>query len=255
MKTDHVDFLLDELARRVKNNPNYSQRAFASFLGTSPGALNEILKRKRKLSHKMALKFAEKLQLNKSETQDFINLIHSSEGEDVPYKKSFSEKQLDTDTFDVVSDWYCFAILALADCEDFKWTELHISKRLGISMWQAKDAVEKLLRVGLVEKTKRGYRATPDYVLSPDGIPSKAVRNFHHSILQKAQDALETQSVEEREISGVFMALDPSKLDKIKKDIDQFQDELVEKYSKGKKKEVYQFETALFRLSVPKRRK
>lgn len=250
-KADYIDFLLDELASRIKVNPYYSQRAFAKFLGISPGPLNEILKGKRKLSLKGAMKMAKKLQLSKVETRDFLALVDNQEEGETVFESSLVGKQLSNDTFDVVSDWYCFAILSLADCEDFKWTELHISKRLGISLWQAKDAVNKLVRVGLVEKTKKGHRACPDFVLSPDGVASKAVRKFHHSILQKAQDALETQSVEEREISGVFLALDPKKLNKIKSEIDQFQNDLVEKYSKGKQIEVYQFETALFRLSVP----
>lgn len=250
-KTDYIDFLLSELANKTKVNPLYSQRAFAKFLGVSPGSLNEILKGKRKLSLKAAIKMSKKLQLSKVEIRDFLALVDGNESGENAFESSLVEKQLSNDTFDVVSDWYCFAILSLADCQDFKWTELHISKRLGISLWQAKDAVNKLLRVGLIEKTKKGYRTSSDFVLSPDGVPSKAVRKFHHSILQKAQDALETQSVDEREISGVFMALDPKKLDKIKGEIDQFQNDIVEKYSKGKQLEVYQFETALFRLSIP----
>ena len=69
-------------------------------------------------------------------------------------------------------------------------------------------------------------------------------------ILDKAKMALESQPVDEREISGISFAIDPKHIKSIKKDIDQFYDEIVEKYSKGRKTEVYHLETLFFKLRI-----
>lgn len=245
---DYRNYLQSELVKRIKLNPRYSQRAFAKLLGLSPGALSEILKGKRKLSYKNAKKIANALALNKGETQHFIRMVDENI-EVTDSDLGVDSQQLSQDVFNVVSNWYCFAILNLADCKDFRWNYAWISKRLGISLVQAKDAIENMVRVGLVQETPKGLKASESFVLSPDGIPSKAVRDFHHSILEKAREALENQPIDKREISGISFAIDPKNLDSLKKDIDTFQNEIVEKYGKGKRSEVYHLESALFSLT------
>jgi uncharacterized protein (TIGR02147 family) len=245
---NYIDFLQAELIKRIKLNPSFSQRAFAKLLGMSPGSLSEIMAGKRKLTYKNALKIASKLGLSKIDTKNFVLLLDDTK-EEKQKREGFKDRQLSDDVFSIISNWYCFAILNLVDCVGFKWGLAWISKRLGISLTEAKDAIERMKRVGLIEQTDKGLRAVDDFVLSPDGISSQAVRSYHHSILQKAQEALENQPVEEREISGISFAVDPKNLDKMKKDIDDFQRELIDKYCKGKRTEVYHLELALFKLT------
>jgi uncharacterized protein (TIGR02147 family) len=245
---NYIDFLQAQLIKRIKLNSHYSQRAFAGALGLSPGTLSEIMSGKRKLTYKNALKIAGKLGLSKIDTKNFVLLLDDTKDEKVK-RKDHKDLQLSNDMFSIISNWYCFAILNLADCEGFKWGFSWLSKRLGISMIEAKDAIEKMKRVGLIKETEKGLQAVEDFVLSPDGISSQAVRDYHHSLLQKAQEALENQDVREREISGISFAMNPKDLDKIKKDIDDFQRELIDKYCKGKRSEVYHLELALFKLT------
>lgn len=244
---NYGDYLQAELVLRIQKNPQYSQRSFAKMLEISPGALSEIMSGKRKLSHKNSLKITKGLGLNKTETKQFLSLLEDNKEDQSTH--DFKKTKLTNDTFSIVSNWYCFAILNLVDCEGFKWSYSYISKRLGISMIEAKEAVEKMVRVGLIKETSRGLKACDDYVLSPDGVTSRAIKNYHHSILKMADEALEVQTIEEREISGISLAINPKNLNKIKKDIDDFQRELIEKYCKGKRSEVYHLELALFKLT------
>ena len=62
-------------------------------------------------------------------------------------------------------------------------------------------------------------------------------------------DALDSQKVDEREISGLGLAVDPKFIPTIKKEISEFLDKMAAKYAKGRKTEVYQLEFALFRLT------
>ena len=243
---NYCDYLQSELILRIKKNPQYSQRSFSKMLGVSPGALSEIMSGKRPLTHKNAVKIAIGLGLNKVDTKNFLGFLNDSSE---VASHDFKEIQLSNDSFSIVSNWYCFAILSLADCCDFKWSISYISKRLGVSMIEVKDALEKMTRVGLIKKIRGNLKACEDYVISPDGVTSKAIKSYHHSILNMASVALEQQTVDEREISGISMAINPKNISKMKKDIDDFQRELIEKYCKGKRSEVYHLEFALFKLT------
>jgi len=53
------------------------------------------------------------------------------------------------DVFRFVSDWWYFAILSLAETDDFDAAPWAIARRLGISREQAQEATETLLRLGM----------------------------------------------------------------------------------------------------------
>jgi uncharacterized protein (TIGR02147 family) len=258
---NYRDFLQDELSRRMSVNPAYSQRAFAKSLGLSPGEISELLRGKRPLTMKSAMKIAKGLGLTSRETKHLLQLIEqdcpdTDKQQDILNDENarYKTKQLSTVLFDVVSEWYHFAILNLAECDGFIWSYSWIAKKLGLKMLQVKTAINKMVQVGLIEKYERedgkeSFRVSNDFVMASEGIPSQAIRNYHSQILKKAEAALEFQSIEERDITGIGMAIDPADMPSIKKDIMEFQDTLVEKYSKGGKKKVYQLEMAFFALS------
>ena len=249
-------FLMGELKRRVGVNPRYSLRAYARHLGLSPGELSEVLREKRDLSLKSALKVAKAMNLNPVETKQLLHLaqvvksrkLGTSEQLDRPVL-TLEQKQLTEDTFSLIADWYHFAILNLLDLEGFKWHAGWIAKRLGLTPTQAKMAMDLLLRLGIVKQVNGRYKGADDFVLSPAGVPSEAVRSYHRQMLTKAIESLELQATSEREITGVGFAVDTKDLPAIKKEISDFQDQLSAKYSKGKRREVYFLEIAWFRLT------
>lgn len=250
------EFLQQEFHRRVRMNPKYSLRAYARSLGLSSGALSEILNQRRPLSLKAASKIAKSLGLNQKESKRLYELVETDKRKSLNLPETPQDqidnadrKQLDVDTFHLISEWYHFAVLNLVDCLGFRWQAAHIAKRLGISLTQAQMAMRLLTRLGLVKKRNGRIICAKDYVLSPSGAPSAAIRNFHRQMLVKATEALEFQSVDDREVSGVGFALDPKLLPQLKHEISEFQDQLIAKYSIGKRQEVYFFETALFRLT------
>lgn len=259
---NYKEFLSSELVRRIRHNPRYSQRAFARQLKLSPGELSELLRGKRKLSLKSAIRISKQLGLSAGETKHLLTLVQreSTEqvlsGEAIPAfnNAALSSHSLSLDMFALVSDWYCFAILNLVECEDFQHNESWIARRFGLSLTQVRLALERLERVGLITREqgrdKGRIKVTPEYVISPDGIPSEAIRNYHRQVLQKAIQALDVQPVDSREISGVTLSVNPVNLPAMKKELSGFLDQMAEKYGSGKnRKEVYQCEVALFKLS------
>lgn len=250
------EFLKDELRRRVKLNPNYSLRSFARNLNVSPGALSEILRGRRELSIKSVPAVAKAIGLNAVEGRHLLKLAQTAKANKDKGVQQFDEQTktrdefaLNSDLFSLISEWYHFAILNLIDCQGFKWEAPWIARRLGISRIQAKMGMELLLRIGLVENLKGQFKGRNSQIVAKTEIPSSAIRQFHRQILEKATLALEAQSLAEREFVGCGFAFDPSQIAKIKKDLNDFHDELIAKYSKGRKTEVYFLETALFKLT------
>ena len=60
------------------------------------------------------------------------------------------------DGFRFVSDWWYFAILSLAETDDFDAAPWAIARRLGISREQDQEATETLLRLGILQKSPHG---------------------------------------------------------------------------------------------------
>ncbi|MCB0407038.1 MAG: TIGR02147 family protein [Bdellovibrionales bacterium] len=248
-------FLSAELRRRIQTNPQYSLRAFAKSLKLSPGALSEVLKGQRGLSLKAIPHVAKAIGLNKSEAKQLLHMAQISKGSKTQIeieKTELLQKEariLSEEVFTLVADWYHFAILNLIDCEGFSWNSNWISSRLGISRTQAKLAMDLLLKLKIVIKTKNSIRGNVSHIISTSEIPSGAIRSYHRQILEKAIQSLDTQNLEERDISGIGFALDASRLEAMKKEIAEFQEKILAKYSHGKKRDVYFLEMALFKLT------
>lgn len=245
-------FLSAELVRRMRSNPNYSMRSFARSLGLSAGELSEVLRGKRKLSLRSAERISNALGLSAAEKEHLQKLVVKDGGNSVVprLKPSSTMTELSLDIFAVVSDWYCFAILNLAETEDFRWDESYIARRLGIAVPEARLALQRLVNVGLIEPVRGKFRIVKGAVMAPEGIPSEAIRAYHRQILSKAAQALDTQSLDEREIAGVSFAVNPKLVPQLKRELSGFLDYVAEKYGAGKSRtEVYHAELALFKLT------
>lgn len=242
-----TEFIQDELLRRTRANRNYSLRAYARDLGLSPGELSEIINGKRKVSLKNAAKISEILGLSPDEERYLYQLVNSKT---TPARSPQSQSEVLTlDLFRVVSDWYCFAILNLADTREFSWDPSSISKRLGISVIEVRDALKRLERVGLIEASKSEYKIAKDFVFTSEGVPSEAVRQYHKSMLEKAKTAIDSQPVNERYFSGVGLSIDASKLKSLHRDLGLFLQQMAKKYGDQKGSEVYQLELSFFRIT------
>jgi uncharacterized protein (TIGR02147 family) len=250
------EFLNQELRRRTSSNPRYSLRSFAKNLGLSPGALSEVLNGKRPLSAKAVPKIAKAVGLNRSESEHLLEIIEDEKSLGLrkltqrhTQLSERGQKVLDQKVFALVSEWYHFAILNLLETADFTWDSQWIATRLNISVIQAKLAMQLLTELNLIVKRNGKIESTEHWISSENEIPSAAIKEYHKQILEKAINSLYSQSITERDVSGVGFAVDPERLKDLKTEIEEFQSRVVEKYSKGRKTEVYQLEMVLFKLT------
>lgn len=256
---DHRDYLRSEFGRRTARNSRYSLRAFARDLKLSPSTLSEILKGKYGLERKRALDVAEALSLDAANCEHFADLFeakfHKNESNRraaklrIEQRQSENKSTISLDAFQVISEWYHLAILELVGIAGAPRDEKGIARRLALPKVLVEEAVARLLRLGLLEKTSTGFRATEEFLSSGNQVPSLAIRNFHGQILNKAMQALDFQSVQEREFSSTIFSIDRDRLGEAKADLRRLRLDFANKFTATQKQnDVYCLSIQLFSL-------
>ena len=142
--------LVDELIARQKRNPAYSLRSFARDLRVSPTALSDVLNATRNFSRANLVKIADRLAFSPSQIERGLREI---EGAATISDEKFT--LLGDDVFRYLSNWYYFAILSLAEAKPISANPKWLGAKFGITTLEARDAVDRLVRLGLVQ-IKRG---------------------------------------------------------------------------------------------------
>lgn len=254
-------YLRDTLNDKIQSNPKYSLRAFARDLKVSPSVLSELINGKHSLSEKVAIRIATQLELSPSEKQLFCDQVISQSSQSKQKRaqasarvksiqEMFQKNSVQVDTFKIISDWYHFAILELTYLKNFKSDAEWISKKLGITKLEASAAIERLLRLELLELKNKKLIATEDYTMTSDGIPSEALRKFQKQLIEKALTALATQSINNRDITSLIVSVDKSRLPEAKKDIKEFRQRFNNKFGLDENRDsVYCLALQLFELT------
>ena len=256
-ESDYRDQLSAELARRRMANPQYSLRAFARGLELSPAFVSKLLRGEKDISMEKALSVAEKLGYNETQTAQFCQLVQIAKAKTPGLKDALGGSSnpdgefaaVSLETFQVISDWYHYAILELATCAGGELTGKLISERLGISIAEARAAMNRLIRVGLLKNTGGRWKKSDPFIATPTDRPNRALRNFHTQMIEKAKVAIETQPVEERDITGTTLAISADKVELAKKEIRNFRRKMAKLLASSKPTEVYQLNVQFFALS------
>lgn len=255
---DYREILRREFEARCARNSSYSLRAFARDLGISVPSLSLILNRRQGLSGTQASRIAKRLGLNTEESAYFRDLVESTHARGKSQRQlaqarlrkyDFTGSNLQLDAFQAMSDWYHFAILELTEVESFRSCPRWIAKALGINVKAAKLAIERLKRLELLEDQNGRLRQRERFLATPSGVPSDALKKFHTQILKRAEEALYTQTVEERDFSTTVFPMDPKDLAWARAELKSFRRQLTERLEQApKKKRVYCLSIQLFGL-------
>jgi len=137
---------------------------------------------------------------------------------------------IDSDAFEIVSQWYHLTIVEMTEIKSFRPDPGWIASELGASVTPAMviSSLELLLRLGLLAKTPEGsYRKTHERLRTTANIPSIAIRSCHKQLIQKAYNAVERQSVDERFLSTLTFPVPAHKLNEARQLIAEFRDQFV----------------------------
>lgn len=232
--------LQKELISRIKSNPQYSLRSFAQALKIDASTLSKLLSGKRKLGKKVMSGLSTKLGLPELRNQEFNQ------------NTGFSD--LSIDHFIVIKDWYHLALLELLSLDDFQNDEAWMARKLGIKTMQVKAALQRLERLEMVTKNKKGrwIDTTGGRTSTLNSIDTHAaLRTMQKQLLEKAMIALETVSIKERLQNSVCFAIDTDRLPEALEDLLRLRREFSKKYANenSKKNSVYNLTVSFFPLT------
>lgn len=229
-------WLASEFRRRKEANPAFSLRAFAKQLDVPPGRLSELLSGKRRLNTRLASRFGQRLGISPAKVKALS----------MPNERADQDHALmEEDTFQVIADWEHIALLSLVETEGFRNDARWIARRLGVSPVEARDSMERLLRVGLLAKDGAKLVKTSAELRTTNEVQSASLRKSHRQTLAQATEALDNVPIAERDITSITMAIDPAKLPLAKELIRDFRYRLSALLEGGKKKEVYNLNVQL----------
>jgi uncharacterized protein (TIGR02147 family) len=234
--------MLEELSATQAKNPNFSMRAFAKKMGVAQSAVSEILSGKRDVTREYARRILAGLDRSPTEIDQIVE-PHSGHVE--PYHS------LDIDTFHLISDWYYYAILSVAETDGFKSCPNWIANRLGISVNTVKKAIDRLVRLGLInyDKKKKILKVTGEQYEAVSSVATVALKKASRQNLDLAQKALDETDFEERDFTAITLCFDPKNMLEAKKFIKSFRRRFCKAMESREKKEVYKLSIQLFPLT------
>jgi uncharacterized protein (TIGR02147 family) len=255
-------YLKSVLAERIASNPLYSLRAMAKTFELSPSQLSRVLSGEKNLSYPAAIRCGQKLGLNESEADYFSLLVQYELTKDPQARNAIARKlaemndsrqfdNLELDEFRAISEWYHLPILEMTRLRPFVFSAGNIARRLGISTWEAQAAIDRLQRIGLLERAQDGsYRKLKRNPLISSDSANQGLRSFHKQMLEKAIQSIESQTPQEKFIGSETFSIDPSRLEDAKKLIEKCFSQVSKLFAKDESRtEAYHMGIQLFRLT------
>jgi uncharacterized protein (TIGR02147 family) len=243
--------LQEELINRCRKNPSYSLRAFARSLNIQSSALAEMLNGKRNITPKSIEKLGLVLGLSMDELN--VYLVKEKKKKSKVAETESTYRQVTIDQYALISDWYHYAIIELLKVEDFRPDNAWMARVLGITKSEVNFAVERLLRLGLIEQTEAGDLVDTSTGFSTNisgNLTSTGSKQLQKQILEQSIEKLMTLPIEVRNHTSMTMAIDPKHLPEAIKRITKFRRELCDYLeSLGDPTEVYQLSLSLFPIT------
>lgn len=239
-------FLRECFDSRRARNPSYSLRAFARDLEVHSSKLSQYLNGTCGISAQRAKELAERLNLNKSETELFVLSAEAAHSRFTETRKLAAKKMeelladtftpINMEKFNLIRDWYHFAIMELTEVSQFQPDLSWISKSLKLDKTLVIDAVERLKRLELLNTGDGEWVQTHKDFRTPPEVTSRAIRDYHRQMLSLTEKNIETVPVEKREIGSVVFAVDESLLPELKDLVRKTQKDVAALVEKSKSK-------------------
>ncbi len=231
--TDYRTYLREFYEEHKSLNPRFSYQAFARWAGfKGKSAVHRIMLGKRDISKHAVYSIGKAMRLDEKAFLYFQHMVAYAHAKDPAEKRFYlhallgsnprmSMHEVDEDAYEFFSQWFCSTLRELLPLLPFKDDFASLGKLLNppITADQAKYAVQLLLRLGLVEKTRTGYCQKDRAIASGSEAKGLALRDFHEQNMDLAKRAVRSFSSQERDFSCLVVAVPDSGLDLLKQEI------------------------------------
>lgn len=252
---DIPSLLRERLRAAKRRNPRFSLRAFAKQLGIDYSTLSQVLRSRRGLSARALEAIGKRIGLSEQAIRTYAqSLKKKPRPKNLP--AAIRKIHLDLDTFHLLSVWYHCAILELTRIREFRTDSRWIAKALGISVEDVNIAVQRLLRLGLLEMAGRNrwIDKSGDAEFRTAALTDAARARMNEEIHESALAAIRRIPSAYRAHRQALVALDSTQLSRLNRLADDFLQELRSLASDGgTKDDVYQVAIAIFPVTTLKK--
>ena len=267
--SDYRKYLEDYYNEKKAENNAFSYQSLARKAGfNNRGFAYNIVNGKKNLSPANCHRISEALRHNKYEAEYFETLVAFNHAKDVKEKnrcfeklcqikmrgRGFSKTQIvNKNQYEYYSRWYHSAVRSIIGMykfkNDYKWLARMVTPTITVK--QAKKSVTLLKELGMITKQKTGCYALSDTSISTGKeVVGLAVQNFHSECTDLANNAIQTVSKDNRNITGLTLGISKTSYGRICDEIARFQDEIMEIANSDEEADrVYQLNFHLFPMS------
>lgn len=161
--------------------------------------------------------------------------------------------KIDLKYYNLVRDWYVLVIKVLASCSDFNENPIAISQKLRkkVSVFNVKKSLDLLIETGMLVRDPNTQKLKPSVNLTETSheLASEAIRENHKGMIQRAYEAVEEQTVEQRHFNSLTLQFDMAQIPEAKKRILDFVKNFNAEFNSNKSIQVYQLNVQLFEHS------
>jgi len=245
--TDHRELLKALYEYHHEKDKKFSFRYFSKQAGySSPSKLKDVIEGRRDVPLKSIQQFMSPFKFTPRQAEYFELLVHFNiEKNSAERRKLFQElakiqrrprtREITSKEHTYFDKWYYAAVRALVSFNDFKEDPAWIAKKIypHITPLQAKEALDILLKLGFISRTKEGklIQDTPKLEIDPD-TAIKSVKNLTHHMIEIEWESIDKFSPEHRQRLGLMLDMSRSCYEDVKKMAQKFQDDIGEYVSK-----------------------
>jgi uncharacterized protein (TIGR02147 family) len=247
--------LRERLRAAVRRNPRFSLRSFAKQLGIDHSTLSQVLRGRRRLSARALGAVGKRMGLSEEAIRAYAqNFRKKTDSKSLP--ENIRSFHFDLDTFQLLSVWHHYAILELIQVQGFKTDSRWIANTLGIAVEDVNIALQRLLRLGLLEMSGRDrwMDKSGDAEFRTAALTETACNQMNQEIHELAVEAIKRIPSQHRAHRQMVVALDSRRLPRLKALADEFMKDLRSLVSESDAKDdVYQVEISFFPVSTLKK--
>lgn len=262
---DYQQFLRDMYVYKKTRIHGFSYRMLSRQAGLkSSNFLKLVMDGKRHIGPTVIPKVSQAFKLPQDESRFFEWLVLFQQARTHDEKKYYYERLMEQNTFsktvelqrhqyEYFSQWYYVALRELVALKDFCLEPKWINKQLGLKLTQHKinQIYKTLIDLGVLRKNQEGKleQVEAKITVHPT-LHHLSLLNFHKTMINKAEQALESQDSDQRDISTLTISLSKVQFEKIRQKIISFRHEIHDLAMQADTKEaVYQFNLQLFSLT------
>jgi uncharacterized protein (TIGR02147 family) len=264
---DYRKYLEDYYLRKKALDPKFTHIYICTRLGQkyTKSYFNNIVKGRMDITATFIDRFISLLELKSDEAKFFRALVNYNQTQS-PNEKEFFFDQLvrlnktphtiiDKNSYAFYKEWYHIAFRSLLEIIDFNDDYKFLSSRLipPITVREARESIELLNRLGLIERNSQGFwKPTEKVIVTGDLVKEAVIRQFQMKCLDHAKTLLACDPVEGNRNVTMTLSMSEKAYERIAERIKQFKSEIRSIVHKDEfpPKSVYHINLNFFRMSA-----